>query len=585
MIETADDGGSTAALRASCRQHFERGQYESCISYAEGILSTWSKAKPDVRNRICRDVWASAGLGCLACVKLRDFDRAMSFYEQALAIKPRYWELAIRLANHLARNNQPAKLESVVNQLNVWALENPKRKQQLTKLLVSIADAGFQRPARQAQILKTKNFLDRPQKEVDSTLWVKALGRTVFGVTSGYTIVINPKSACSTLKFNLWRQEYETGATKWKPPGARGGIHRRENSPIQKVPVSGLEDALFGKQLFSIVRNPYSRVLSAYLDKIAGDKKEKRQLLLSMGFAQNTPVTFAEFVDFISRQNPREMEAHYAPQAYLMQIDYLPYARIGSVEAIDESISGIVSTAYGIHPKDSAGDFRPHRTGASSMLSQYYSPGLAAKIRDRFSVDFDRFGYSTDLAEAHLPPRGLERAAQCGRAKAETVLRPILRAVIAERAKNYAAAFDVLSTVATEDPEIDFAKARLLMHLGRSREALDLLNGVVARVTNVSHYWMLLAECLLDLRRRKEAVDAAEIAASISFSELILRRVLRVLRLAREKQKAQAYKEKLAMVEVLYFGRPSAGRLLLRAKRQGHQSNDAEIVKEAVNAS
>lgn len=570
MTETAvlrrDD--QLARLTSACRESYQQKDYARCARYADDILAAWSKATPAAREKLRKDAVAGIGFGCLACLKLRDVDHALVFFHQAVTVKKVCWELGIRVATRLARLDQPSKLDPVISKLREWAPRNPKYKVQLAALLDSIDESSAPQPRPPATIIKLSNFIDRPQKEADggSTLWMRAFGRTVFAPASGrLTVVVNPKSACSTFKFNLWRQEYAIGATQWKPPGARGGIHRKNNTPLPKAPIAQLEAALFDKPVFSIVRNPYTRVLSAYLDKIAGNKKEKRHLLLSMGHAQNVPVAFGEFIDFISRQNPREMDAHHAPQAYLMQVDYLPYAKIGCVEEMDASIAAILSAGYGI-PPGAAGEFRPHRTGASSLIAQYYTEEIAAKVRERFRVDFDRFGYSTDLADAHLPPRELESAAQRGRTKAEAVLRPVLRAAVAEHNKDYAAAFELLSTVTASDPELDAMKARILLKLDRPDEALALMESVIARVTNASHYWILLAECLVAGRRAKEAVHAAEMAASITLSEPILHRVVRTLKLARENKKAKAYREKIAAVETLTFGRARQGRVTLQPR-------------------
>lgn len=554
------DVSEIARLAAACKRCFEQRDFVSSAKHADQVLSIWSKTPPAKRNEIRKPAWTGLGFGCLACLKLGDIGRGIEFFEQVLRVKEINWEIGIRLANQLARMNETKKLEPVLEMLRQWAPRNPKHEQQLDTLLTSI---GRRKPAKAA--VRPVSALPHEGAHLSRTIWndvstlsVRALGRTVFSPSSGgYTIVINPKSACSTLKFNLWREEYATGATPWRPPGMRGGIHRKNNTPIQKVPLAEMERALFEKPVFSIVRNPYTRVLSAYLDKIAGEKKEKRHLLLSMGYAQNIPVTFAEFVDFICSQDSREMDAHYAPQIFLMQADYVAYAKIGSVETIDESIAQIVSLAYG-RPPASKADFRPHRQGASSLVAQYYTDEIAAKVYAKFRGDFERFGYSPERSESHLPPRNLKSAAQVGHAHGATVLRPMLRAAVAEQDKNYTAAFDVLSAVTVDDPEVSAARARLLLRLQRPGEALGMLENVVARVGTVSQYRLLLAECLMDLRRGKEAVNAAESAASISLSEPTLRRVVQVLVRARERTKAKACREKLAAVEQFYFGKPPA---------------------------
>ena len=342
------------------------------------------------------------------------------------------------------------------------------------------------------------------------------------------TIAINPKSACSTLKFHVWRQDYEMGATPWKPPSGHGGIHRKEETALCKASVEDMETALFERPIFSIVRNPYTRLLSAYLDKISIDlKRPKRQLLVRMGRVEDAPVSFAEFVEFICGQNSRQMNPHYAPQSFLMQVHYHPFSYIGCVEAMEESISAIMAMAYDVK-RDAQEDFRPHRTDASSLIGKYYTPEIAAKVFDRFRVDFDVFGYDADLNNAYLPPQNLKSAAQIGSRLAESVLRPALRAEMAAEARDYATALDSLGAVTHDEPELDALRARLLTKMGRNEEALSKIQRAVERVDDVGRYWMLLSECLLALGRTKEASEAADRAVAIAPYPGMMRSAVRI---------------------------------------------------------
>lgn len=379
--------------------------------------------------------------------------------------------------------------------------------------------------------------------------WLWALMRSVFAPMSGrVTIVINPKSACSSLKFNVWRQEHAMGASPWAPPARGGGIHRKENTPLPKSSVEDLEATLFDKPVFSIVRNPYTRILSAYLDKISRGTRPKRQLLLGMGCLEEKTVPFSEFVDFLYRQNSRELNAHYAPQAFLMQVHYVPYVKIGCVENMDESISGIMAAGYDIAPANKP-DFRPHRTNAGAQLAQYYTDEIAEKVFERFRVDFEVFGYSRELSKADLPAKNLDDAARLGQAAAESFLRPALRAAVAKEKGNYATALDLLSPIKADEPELDSIRAGLLIHLKRDAEALPIMQRVLERVDNVGQYWLLLGESLAHLKRRKEAIAAAERAVAVAPFGDVLRGATRICKIAGDKQRTLAYRERSAAID------------------------------------
>ena len=379
-------------------------------------------------------------------------------------------------------------------------------------------------------------------------LWLNALSRTVLVPASKRcTIIFNPKSACSTLKFNIWQQEYESGAAERAPPSKGGAVHRNTDTPIPKIPMEEMEAALFGSPVFSLVRNPYARILSSYLQKITTNRKQKRHLLLGMGRELNESVTFGEFVDYISRQNSREMDRHYTPQALLMQVNYLPFAKIGCVERTEESIAAITASVYGTVPK-AVSEYRHHRTDAPSRIGEYYTPEIAEKVLHRFRMDFEIFGYSSDIGEAHLPPQNLEGAAQLGREASESVLRPAIRAAVAEEHNDDSAALQLLSSIKSDEPELDAARARLLFKMKREEEAVALLQRVVERVDDVGRYWMQLAECLQALGRSRESVDAADKAVAIAPYPGLMRRAARTWQNAGEKTKASALMNKLTSI-------------------------------------
>ena len=38
-----------------------------------------------------------------------------------------------------------------------------------------------------------------------------------------------------------------------------------------------------------------------------------------------------------------------------------------------------------------------NQSNAGSKLASYYTPEIAQKVRDKYAIDFDYFGYSTEL--------------------------------------------------------------------------------------------------------------------------------------------------------------------------------------------
>jgi hypothetical protein len=89
----------------------------------------------------------------------------------------------------------------------------------------------------------------------------------------------NPKAASSTLTNTL--QAMETRDSLF----IRTAMHPEVESSIHvkpyQIPAAKLEKMLVGREFvrFAFVRNPFSRLVSGYLDKVMNNKPEKRQIL------------------------------------------------------------------------------------------------------------------------------------------------------------------------------------------------------------------------------------------------------------------------------------------------------------------
>jgi len=82
-------------------------------------------------------------------------------------------------------------------------------------------------------------------------------------------------------------------------------IHKREFSPLIKPSQVGNFDKFLNRNKlfkFCFVRNPYTRLLSAYFEKIKLGKSQKCSILLHMGkypYNLNTEISFSEFVHVV----------------------------------------------------------------------------------------------------------------------------------------------------------------------------------------------------------------------------------------------------------------------------------------------
>lgn len=134
-----------------------------------------------------------------------------------------------------------------------------------------------------------------------------------------YLYTETPKNGCSTIKSILQRLELND-------PGFYRqdfqDIHNRNFSPLLKPSQVGELDRLILIQKpfkFCFSRNFYSRLLSAYLDKISSNCPQKRNILLHLGkdvSRLDQVISFEEFIYAVSEQPISNMDPHWRTQYY-----------------------------------------------------------------------------------------------------------------------------------------------------------------------------------------------------------------------------------------------------------------------------
>ena len=210
-----------------------------------------------------------------------------------------------------------------------------------------------------------------------------------------YIYVETPKAGCSTIKDTLQRMELDY------PELIRENfedIHVREYSPlIRPAQTCGFERLLSDNDffVFCFVRDPYTRLLSAYLDKIVKHKKLRKDILISLGYDSSDPnrnVSFREFVDVVCEQSVLQMNPHWRVQYYQTFQDNINYDFIGKIENFNEDCTNVFSRIR----KDYANFYRSelrHATKSTNLFRQFYDNDLKEKVYNKYEIDFDHFGY------------------------------------------------------------------------------------------------------------------------------------------------------------------------------------------------
>lgn len=147
--------------------------------------------------------------------------------------------------------------------------------------------------------------------------------------------------------------------------------------------------------VFSFFRNPFTRVLSAYLDKIASAPKPVFQWTArSMGLESTSEMSFENFVTFLENDN-LDANVHWAPQVRIcpFPVEELHFA--GKIEQLERDLAIVMEKIFGA---GSYGDIlmREHnRQRASEKTASFYDESLIKRVGELYREDFDRLGYDS----------------------------------------------------------------------------------------------------------------------------------------------------------------------------------------------
>lgn len=238
-----------------------------------------------------------------------------------------------------------------------------------------------------------------PKKEFEYSIHIS--------VKNSYIYFETPKVACTTIKKKL--QEIEARMEGIILPENRppADIHPKKKSPLLSPSDIGFEK--FYEMLnddnivkFCFVRNPYTRTLSAFLNKIDKPKKtnpQKRKInhILGLDSDTNTKITFKQFLNAIHKTNAYDMDPHWRPQSNQLFGNCVNYNFVGHFENFTKEFDEIIRKIY---PKSAHknGYFDSqstpiNRTNANSKLIKYYNDETEDLVRKIYQKDFHNFNY------------------------------------------------------------------------------------------------------------------------------------------------------------------------------------------------
>lgn len=231
------------------------------------------------------------------------------------------------------------------------------------------------------------------------------LGETIQYVPAYNALyLLNPKAACSSLR--LWLLRTQAKNPSWYPEPGENGVHHVPTDPAARLPdpqsdlgwhrVYGL---LHGDAyVFSFVRHPISRCLSAYYDKIVrvNENPIRGEIQASLGrnVDPDDAVTFDDFLTALEAEAPAAQNNHWRPQHINVFHGTAKHALIGKVENFNADFARLCEESG--MPR--AGIGHEHKQ-APNTLHEEILGGRSDRLRrivKLYEADLEIFGYQPD---------------------------------------------------------------------------------------------------------------------------------------------------------------------------------------------
>lgn len=217
---------------------------------------------------------------------------------------------------------------------------------------------------------------------------------------SGLVYIQNAKAACSSVKKTMWLSLSD------HPYDEDRGPHERTHAPFCRTLEDVVErlDPFLASTFFSIVRNPYTRILAAYLDKVGSACRDTG---VWFPFASRHRLSgddrpsFPEFLRLMVQDELSVLDQHFAPQYVNTASAFLSLDAIVRME-LPHEIRAFMRR-HGMAMKS----HQPHSTWSAQRLAEMYGADEIRLVAEYYARDFELFGYSTDptLIEPTAPAR------------------------------------------------------------------------------------------------------------------------------------------------------------------------------------
>lgn len=174
-------------------------------------------------------------------------------------------------------------------------------------------------------------------------------------------------------------------------------IHARQNSGLlgpSDIGLSRFESLLYDPQtlVFTVVREPFSRLRSCYLDKIARPNHVIISTLMG-DRAHDKPISFETFVRRACATAETTDNGHWAPMSRIVPMSSGVNIRVIKLENLSHELSPVLDR-LDASPAIRDSITRPlNAAGRAHIFDAEWTEPLKDEVRKAYTADFALFGY------------------------------------------------------------------------------------------------------------------------------------------------------------------------------------------------
>lgn len=145
---------------------------------------------------------------------------------------------------------------------------------------------------------------------------------------------------------------------------------------------------------FTVVRDPVSRTVSAWADKIHGGQKQRDRLMRHLGRPVDSTITLKQFIELIAKdESVLELDRHWRSQRKEISYDQIPFDFIGTLANLPKDMRYAMNRIFGEGAYKELADTRTslgHKTKSNELMDSLTSRDMR-HLEKALGADFEMY--------------------------------------------------------------------------------------------------------------------------------------------------------------------------------------------------